>query len=98
MFTNYPQDISSCLTPDAFINVLQTIKRNLTDKIITDPILNKAAHEYITAQTDFAKMLTRNFTELSKYTIDSCTKKVFPVAETTSKTKAPKARAYSDEE
>ena len=98
MFTNYPQDIPSCLTPDAFINVLQTIKRNLTDKIITDPILNKAAHEYITAQTDFAKMLTLNFTELSKYTFDAYTKNLFPVSEKVTKTKAPKARAYSDEE
>ena len=98
MFTTYTQDIASYLTPDAFVNALQTTKRGLTDKIITDPTLNKAAHDYITAQTDFAKMLTLNFTELSKYTFDAYTKNLFPVSEKVTKTKAPKARAYSDEE
>jgi hypothetical protein len=66
------------LTLDAHIEAFQTTKRGLTDKIITDPTLNKAAHQYIDAQTTFAKMLTKNFTDLAKYSMDSYTSKAFP--------------------
>jgi hypothetical protein len=66
------------LTLDAHIEAFQTTKRGLTDKVITDPTLNKAAHEYIDAQTAFAKMLAKNFTDLAKYSVDSYASKVFP--------------------
>ena len=66
------------LTLDAHIEAFQTTKRGLTDKIITDPTLNTAAHQYIDAQTTFAKMLTKNFTDLAKYSMDSYTSKAFP--------------------
>jgi hypothetical protein len=66
------------LTLDAHIEAFQTTKRGLTDKIITDPTLNKAAHQYIDAQTAFAKMLAKNFTDLTKYSVDSYASKVFP--------------------
>ena len=66
------------LTLDAHIEAFQETKRGLTDKIITDPTLNKAAHEYIDAQTQFAKMLAHNFTELAKYSMDSISDKLFP--------------------
>jgi hypothetical protein len=65
-------------TLEAQIDAFQTTKRGLTDKIITDPTLNKAAHEYINAQTTFAKMLAKNFTDLTKYSVDSFTSKAFP--------------------
>jgi hypothetical protein len=66
------------LTLEAHIDAFQTTKRGLTDKVITDPTLNKAAHEYIDAQTVFAKMLAKNFTDLAKYSIDSHASKLFP--------------------
>ena len=66
------------LTLDAHIEAFQTTKRGLTDKVITDPTLNKAAHQYIDAQTAFAKMLAKNFTDLAKYSVDSYANKVFP--------------------
>jgi hypothetical protein len=66
------------LTLDAHIEAFQTTKRGLTDKVITDLTLNKAAHEYINAQTAFAKMLAKNFTDLAKYSVDSYASKVFP--------------------
>jgi hypothetical protein len=66
------------LTLDAHIEAFQTTKRGLTDKVITDPTLNKAAHQYIDAQTAFAKMLAKNFTDLAKYSMDSYASKVFP--------------------
>ena len=78
------------LTLDAHIEAFQTTKRGLTDKVITDPTLNKAAHEYINAQTAFAKMLAKNFTDLAKYSVDSYASKVFPQEKTT---KAETARA-----
>ena len=65
-------------TLEAQIDAFQTTKRGLTDKVITDPTLNKAAHEYIDAQTAFAKMLAKNFTDLAKYSVDSYASKVFP--------------------
>ena len=66
------------LTLDAHIEAFQTTKRGLTDKVITDPTLNTAAHEDIDAQTAFAKMLAKNFTDLAKYSVDSYASKVFP--------------------
>lgn len=66
------------LTLDAHIEAFQTTKRGLTDKVITDPTLNKAAHQYIDAQTTFAKMLAKNFTDLAKYSMDSYASKAFP--------------------
>jgi hypothetical protein len=74
-------------TLEAQIDAFQTAKRGLTDKVITDPTLNKAAHEYINAQTAFAKMLAKNFTDLAKYSVDSFASKAFPQ----SKEKATKA-------
>jgi len=65
-------------TLEAQIDALQTTKRGLTDKIITDPTLNKAAHDFINAQTVFAKMLAKNFADLAKYSVDSYASKAFP--------------------
>ena len=69
------------LTLDAHIEAFQETKRGLTDKIITDPTLNKAAHEYIDSQTQFAKMLAHNFTDIAKYSMDSISNKWFPKEE-----------------
>lgn len=69
------------LTLEAHIEAFQETKRGLTDKIITDPTLNKAAHEYIDSQTQFAKMLAHNFTDIAKYSMDSISNKWFPQKE-----------------
>ena len=66
------------LTLEAHIEAFQETKRGLTDKIITDPTLNKAAHDYIEAQTEFAKMLAHNFTDIAKYSMDAISDKWFP--------------------
>ena len=79
------------LTLEAHIDAFQTTKRGLTDKVITDPTLNKAAHDFINAQTVFGKMLTKNFTDLAKYSMDSYATKLFPqpsVAKTSKKAEA----------
>jgi len=76
------------LTLEAHIDAFQTTKRGLTDKIITDPTLNKAAHEYIDAQTTFAKMLSKNFADLAKYSVDSFASKAFPQTKEKATTKA----------
>jgi hypothetical protein len=80
------------LTLDAHIEAFQETKRGLTDKIITDPTLNKAAHEYIDAQTQFAKMLAHNFTELAKYSMDSISDKLFPKNEEVAQAKATRSK------
>jgi hypothetical protein len=68
----------SGVTIELQIDMLQQLKKNLTDKIIKDPILNKTAHNFINSQTQFAKMLINNFTDISKYYVDSQTKVLFP--------------------
>jgi len=68
----------SSVTIELQIDMLQQLKKNLTDKIIKDSILNKSAHNFINSQTQFAKMLVNNFTDISKYYVDSQTKALFP--------------------
>jgi hypothetical protein len=46
--------------------------------MITDPKMNKAAHNYINSQTEFAKMLVSNTVELGKYSMDCITERYFP--------------------
>jgi hypothetical protein len=58
--------------------MLQKTKSVLTDKVITDPVLNKAAHEFLDAQTVFAKMVATNTTTIAKHSIDSISKTYFP--------------------
>ena len=71
-------------TANFYIDTLQKTKSILTDKVITDPVLNKAAHDFLDAQTVFAKMVATNTTNIAKHSIDSISKTWFP----TSKSKA----------
>lgn len=82
MFFNYPtQDsLKELFTPDFYIDSLQNTKKNLTNKIITDKTLNKAAHSFIDAQTAFAKALSKNTTDIAKYSVDTIGDKFFPQA------------------
>lgn len=66
------------VTADYVIDTVQGVKKGLTDKIITDKTLNKAAHDYINAQTAFAKMLAHNAVDVTKYSADSFTNVWFP--------------------
>ena len=79
-------------TPEFYIDSFQSTKRMLTNKVITDTTLNKAANDFITAQTTFAKMLTKNASDLAQYSMDSISKVWFPQdvvkAKTTKATKA----------
>ena len=47
-------------TPNLLIDTVQNVKRTATNAVIKDETLNKAAHNFIDAQTAFAKMLTEN--------------------------------------
>jgi hypothetical protein len=63
-----------------YIDTFQRTKTLVTNKVITDPILNRAANDFISAQTSFAKMLDNNFTTIAKHSMDSYTKALFPKA------------------
>lgn len=65
-------------TINSSIDMFQTMKRTLTDKIIVDENLNKIAHNFINAQTVFAKMLAKNTEDMTKYYIDTQTAIWFP--------------------
>jgi hypothetical protein len=54
-----------------YIDALQQTKSVLTDKVITDPTLNKVAHTFIDAQIKFAKMITDSMATISNYGIAS---------------------------
>jgi hypothetical protein len=69
---------STSLNPEFFIDAMQGVKRDLANRIITDPKLNQAAHNYINSQTDFAKMLVSNAVNLGKYSMDCITERYFP--------------------
>jgi hypothetical protein len=60
-------------TPDAIIDNIQGIKRSFTNQVITDPTFNKIAHDYIDAQTEFAKMMAHNAMTVAKYSVEAVT-------------------------
>ena len=73
-----PNTYKSFYTPEFYIDTLQKTKAVLTDKVISDPVLNKAAHNFMDAQTAFAKMVANNTTAIAKHSIDSISKTYFP--------------------
>lgn len=77
--------------PDFFIDTFQETKRVVTNQIFKDPTLNKAANDYINAQTAFAKMLSHNAVNLTKYSVDQISKVLFPQG--VEVTKAARAKA-----
>jgi hypothetical protein len=82
-------------TPSFIIDSIQESKRTVTNQIIKDATLNKAAHDYINAQTAFAKMLANNAIEMTKYSVDSVSKVLFPKKEEV-KAKTAKKTANTD--
>jgi hypothetical protein len=65
-------------TPHFFIESFQSTKKLVTDQVFKDPALNKAAHAYIDAQTQFAKMAVNNTIDMTKYSVESVSKVLFP--------------------
>jgi hypothetical protein len=80
-------------TANFYIDALQHTKSNLTDKVITDPVLNKAAHNFLDAQTMFAKMIAQNTTAIAKHGVDSFCKTYFPQVSTTTAATTTKPKA-----
>jgi hypothetical protein len=70
-------------TPMFCIESIQNAKKVVTDQLFKDPALNKAAHAYIDAQTQFAKMAVNNTIDVAKYSVDSISKHWFPKKEGT---------------
>jgi hypothetical protein len=64
-------------TPDAIIDNVQGIKRSFTNQVITDPTFNKIAHNYIDAQTEFAKMMANSVLTVAKYSTESVSNSFF---------------------
>jgi hypothetical protein len=84
-------------SPDFYIDSFQETKRVITNQIFKDPTLNKAAQDYINAQTAFAKMLAHNAIDLTKYSVESVSKVLFPKsAEVTKAARAKAAKQPAD--
>jgi hypothetical protein len=58
------------MNPSYYIDSFQSLKRSLTNKVITDPIFNKAANSFIDAQSIWAKMVAENSINLKKHYFD----------------------------
>ena len=67
--------------PDFYIDSFQNMKKVVTNQVFKDKTLNKAANDYIDAQTQFAKMMAHNAVDLAKYSVDSVSKVLFPQKE-----------------
>ncbi len=65
-------------SPDFYIDSFQNTKKVVTNAIFKDQTLNKAAHAYIDAQTAFAKVLTNNTIEMTRYSVDRVSAVLFP--------------------
>lgn len=63
------------------IDTIQETKSYYTDEFIKDKVLNKACHDFIKSQTEFAYMLKNNFINISKYFVETQTNKLFPKKE-----------------
>ena len=62
------------MNPSYYIDSFQSLKRSLTNKVITDTTLNKAANSFIDAQTVWAKMVAENSIDLTKHYFDQVAK------------------------
>ena len=84
-------------TPDFYIDLVQSTKRQLTNQVYKDATLNQAANNFIDAQTAFAKMLAKNYIDLATYSVESISKVFYPqVEEKTVKAKTSKKSANTD--
>ena len=68
-------------SPIFYIESFQNTKKIVADQIFKDAALNKAAHAYIDAQTQFAKMAVNNTIDMAKYSVESISKHWFPKKE-----------------
>jgi hypothetical protein len=80
-----PNTFKDFYSPEFYIDSFQNTKKIVTDKVLTDKTLNKAAHAYIDAQTAFAKVLVTNTLEIAKVFNENVAEKVLQ------KVKQPKA-------
>ena len=60
-------------TPDFFIDAFQSTKKVVFNQVVADKTLQKAATEYVDAQTQFAKMVVHNTISMAKYSVDAIT-------------------------
>ncbi len=82
--TNYTYTQGEIMfTPHFYIDSFQNTKKVVADQIFKDAALNKAAHAYIDAQTQFAKMAVNNTIDMAKYSVETVSKYLFPKKEGT---------------
>ena len=60
------------------IDTFQSYKRTMTNVVIKDNVLNKAANDFITSQTQFAKMLVNNAAVITQHSVNCYSNLIFP--------------------
>ncbi len=83
-------------TPEFYIDLFQSSKRQLTNQVYKDDTLNKACNAFIDAQTAFAKMMVKNYIDVSAHSADAISKVFFPKKEETVKSKTAKKSDNTD--
>ena len=58
----------------SMLDTIQNIKKTMTNKVISDPELNKLAHDFMDAQLAFAKTVVAVNESTTKYWLDKMTK------------------------
>ena len=81
--TTYTDTGGVMFSPVFYIESFQNTKKIVADQIFKDAALNKAAHAYIDAQTQFAKMAVNNTIDMAKYSVESISRHWFPKKEGT---------------
>ena len=74
-----------------FIDGFQSGKKILTNEIYKDEKINKICHNFIDAQTVFAKMLAKNTIDITAYNVDAVTNFFYPKKETARAKAEPEA-------
>ena len=92
----YTHKETHMFTPDFYIDLFQSSKRQLTNQVYKDDTLNKACNAFIDAQTAFAKMMVKNYIDLSAHSADAISKVLFPKQEETVKSKTAKKLDNTD--
>jgi len=58
-------------TPEFFIDVIQSTKKSIFNRIVMDPRLQRISNSYIDSQTEFAKNMVANILDLAKYSLEN---------------------------
>ena len=64
-------------TPEFFIDAIQNAKRQVVDTFVQDEKIKAGLHSYITAQTEFVKVVAKNSVDFTQLAVQNVIKTDF---------------------